>query len=104
MSTVAVEVEVGWGGPTNRLKSLPRSNNKPDRPSVMSCSTPAFCQVDVFGVNDSQMTGEGIVSAEGLLLGTQRTVDLEFPRIVNRILVSREIVRSGEDGVAGLSG
>ncbi len=50
------------------------------------------------------MTREGIVSAERLLLGTQRTVDLEFPRVMYCVFMSREVVRSGEDGIAGFSG
>jgi hypothetical protein len=48
----------------------------------------------MFGVDYSQVTGERIISAECLFLGAQVTVYFLFARIVDGILVSREVVRS----------
>lgn len=49
------------------------------------------------------MPRERIVPAKALLLGAQRTMHLLLARIVNRVFMSREIVRPGEDGIARLS-
>jgi len=57
----------------------------------------------VIRVHHSQMSGEGIVPAERLLLGAQRTVHFLLAGIVDRVLVPGQIVRSREDGVARLA-
>jgi len=51
----------------------------------------------------SKVACEGIVPAEGLLLCTQVTAHLLLARVVDGILMAREVVRSREDGVAGLA-
>jgi len=66
-------------------------------------SAPALGQVDVIRVDDTQMAGEGVVPAERLLLGAQRTVHLLLAGIVDRVLVPGQIVRPREDGVARLA-
>ena len=48
--------------------------------------------------------GKRIRSAECLLLGAQITVNLLLASIVNRILVTCQVVRSGEYRIARLSG
>ena len=52
----------------------------------------------------AEVPSEGIVSAEGLLLGAQVTPHLLLAGIVDGILVPREVVRAREDRVAGLAG
>ena len=71
--------------------------------SIMSTATSASRQLNVFRMHHSQVPRERVIPAEALLLGAQRTVHLLLARIVDRVFVSREIVRSGEDGIAGLS-
>ena len=66
-------------------------------------SAPALREVDVIRVDDTQMAGEGVVPAERLLLGAQRTVHLLLAGIVDRVLVPGQIVRSREDRVARLA-
>jgi len=56
------------------------------------------------GMHDAHMPRQRIAAAEGLLLGAQLAAYLLLLCIVNGILVSREIVRSREDGVARLAG
>jgi hypothetical protein len=53
---------------------------------------------------DSQVPRERIVPAEGLLLGAQWAVHLLLARVVDGVLVSCQVVRPGENGVAWLSG
>ena len=55
-------------------------------------SAPALGQVDVIRVDDTQMAGEGVVPAERLLLGAQRTVHLLLAGIVDRVLVPGQII------------
>lgn len=71
----------------------------------MSTTTPSATLrlVDIFGMYHSEMTGQRIVSAECLFFSTQRTVDFLLARVVDCVLVPREIVRSREDSVARLS-
>jgi len=71
-------------------------------PLVPARSTSAFLHIDVVGMAHSEMSGERIISAECLLLGTQMTPHLLLSCIMNCIFVSREIVRSRKDGVARL--
>lgn len=71
-------------------------------PLVPAGSTSAFLHVDVVGMAHSEMSGERIIPAECLLLGTQMTPHLLLSCIMNCIFVSREIVRSRKDGVARL--
>ena len=50
-------------------------------------------EVDL-GVYNAHMPCESIIATEGLLLGTELAVYLLLARVVNRVLVSREIVRT----------
>lgn len=70
----------------------------------MAASTPAFGQLDVLRMYDSQVPRERIVPAEGLLLGAQRAVHLLLACVVDGVFVSCQVVRPGENGVAWLSG
>lgn len=49
------------------------------------------------------MSGEGIRTAEGLLFGAKITSYLLLAGVVDRVFVTCEIIRSGEDSVAGLA-
>lgn len=51
----------------------------------------------------TEMSGESIVPAECLLLGTQMTSHLLFSCIVNCVFMSCEIVGPRENGVAGFA-
>jgi hypothetical protein len=70
----------------------------------MAASTPAFGQLDVLRMNDSQVPRERIVPAEGFLLGAQRAVHLLLARVVDGVFVSCQVVGPGEDCVTWLSG
>lgn len=54
-------------------------------------------------VTDAVMPGKRIRAAKRLLLGTNVATDLLFAPIVNRILVSCQVVGPREDGVARLA-
>lgn len=69
---------------------------------LMASATALAGKVDL-GMYDAHMSSEGIVPAERLLFGTQVTSHLLLARIVNGVLVSCEVVRSREDGVARLA-
>lgn len=53
-----------------------------------------------FRVYHSHVSGQSVVSAESLLLATELTPDLLLLSIVDCVLMSGEIVRTTEDGVA----
>lgn len=67
-------------------------------------ATSALDQIGVLGMHYAEMTSERIVSAERLFLGAQRAVHLELARVVNCVLMSGEIVRPRENGIARFSG
>ena len=50
-----------------------------------------------------EIAGEGIVTAKLSFLCTKMTANLLLICVVDGILVSREIIRSRKDGIAGLS-
>jgi len=56
-----------------------------------------------FRVYNAHMPRQRIVTAERLLLDTKRTTDFLLAYVVNCIFMSGEVVRPGEDGVAGLA-
>jgi len=58
--------------------------------------------VDIW-VDHAHVSGQRIIAGKGLFLGTQMATDLHFSCIVNGVLMSREIVGPGEDGVARLA-
>ena len=49
------------------------------------------------------MSGKRICSAEGLLLGAKVTANLLLASVVDCILVARQVVGPGEDGITGLA-
>jgi hypothetical protein len=55
-------------------------------------------------VHNAHMTCQCIVAREGFFLDTQCAANFLLARIVDRVLVSSEIIGAGEDGVAGLAG
>lgn len=55
-------------------------------------------------VDDSHMPRQRIVAAECLLLYAKRAADFLLACVMDCIFVSGEVVRPGEDGVAGLAG
>lgn len=55
-------------------------------------------------VNDPHMPRQCIVAAECLLLYAKRAADFLLACVMNCIFMSGEVVRPGEDGVAGLAG
>lgn len=55
-------------------------------------------------VDNPHVPRQCIVAAECLLLYAKRAADFLLARVVNCIFVSGEVVRPGEDGVAGLAG
>lgn len=58
----------------------------------------------MLGMHHAQVTSQCVVPAECLLLGAQRTVYFQLARVVDGVLVTREVVRPRENGVAGLAG
>lgn len=70
---------------------------------MISFSTPLAVEVD-FGMDDSHVTGKSICSRKGLFLAAVLTAHLLLLAVVDSILVTREIVGTAEDGVAGLAG
>jgi len=72
--------------------------------SVSTIPASDLVQLNVIRMAHSEVACKGIVPTEGLLLGTQVTAHLLLACVVDRILVSCEIVRSRENGVAGLAG
>jgi len=60
-------------------------------------------EVDV-GMDDAHVAGQSIASAERLLLRAEVAADLLLLPVVDGVFVAREVVRPGEDGVAGLAG
>lgn len=48
-------------------------------------------------MDHSHVPRQGIIATEGFLLGTEVAPDLKFARIVNRILMARQVVRSRKD-------
>lgn len=56
-----------------------------------------------FGMHNAHMPCKGIIPTEGLLFGAQVASDLKLARIVDRIFVPSQIVRSREDRIARLS-
>lgn len=57
-----------------------------------------------FGMHHPHVSRERIVTGEGFLLRAEMTADLLLARVVDRVLVAREIVGPREDRVAWLSG
>lgn len=55
-------------------------------------------------VTDSEMSRESVCPTEGFLFGAKTTPDLLLACIVNRVFVSRKIIRTGKHCVAGLAG
>jgi len=68
--------------------------------SVSTTTATTLGQFDVFRVTDTEMSREGIISAERFLLGAQMTSHLLLSCVMDCVLVTREIVWSREDGVA----
>jgi len=64
----------------------------------------ALVELNVLRMDNSQVSGECIVSAECFLFRTDGTVNLLLTGVVDRVFVPGEIVRPGKDGVAWLSG
>lgn len=71
--------------------------------SVMSTTPPPLRHINMLRMDHAQMTSQSVIPAECLLLGTQVTMNFLLARIVDGVLVPREIVWPREDGVAGLS-
>lgn len=69
--------------------------------SLGACSVPApatlLARPVHLRMDHSHVPRQGIIATEGFLLGTQVAPDLKFARIVNRILMAGQIVRSGEN-------
>ena len=57
-----------------------------------------------FRVDDAHMPRQRIVATECFLFDAKRAADFLLACVVNRIFVSGEVVRPGEDSVAGLAG
>ena len=57
----------------------------------------------MFGMNNAEVTGQGIIPAERLFFSTQMTPYFLFSGVVDRVLMSREIIGPREDGIAGFS-
>jgi len=72
--------------------------------SIVVTSAPAMLTGEInFRVYNAHMPRQRIVTAERLLLDTKRTTDFLLAYVVNCIFMSGEVVRPGEDGVAGLA-
>ena len=52
----------------------------------------------------AEMSCQSIVPAESLLLSAEMTSHLLLACIVDSVFMPREVVRSAEDGIAGLAG
>jgi hypothetical protein len=62
----------------------------------------SFAVLFDFRVHHAHVSGQRVVARKRLLLATHRTPDLVLAVVVDGILVTRQVVRSGEDGVARL--
>lgn len=62
-------------------------------------SSSALAREFHLGMADPEVSCQGIVPTERLLLRAQMTSNLLLARIVNGVLVTSEIVRPREDGV-----
>jgi hypothetical protein len=84
------------GRPWSLHKHKNFEENIGNRDSVMRTptSTSTSRDIDMLRVDYTQMTSESVVSAESLLLSTQRTVDLLLSGVMYRILVPSEVIRS----------
>lgn len=69
----------------------------------MSTTSAVFAGEFHVWVADSVVSREGIGSTKRLFLGAKPTSNLLLPRIMNRIFVSGQVVRSREYRVARLS-
>jgi len=70
---------------------------------MRSAPTPMLAWKVNVRVTDTEVPGQRIVAAEGLLLGAQVAAHLLLARVVDRVFVAREIVGPREDGIAGLA-
>jgi len=55
-----------------------------------------------FRMDDTHVSGQSVASREGLLFGAQSAADFLLSNIVNRVLVTSEIVRPGKYGITRL--
>jgi len=71
--------------------------------SIVSTSSPVLSWKVDFRVDNAHVTGERIASRKGLFLDTECATHLLLARIVDGILVTRQIIRPRENGVTGFS-
>jgi len=71
--------------------------------SVSTSAASTLPKFNVLRMTNTEVSGESIISAEGLFFGTQVTTNLLLSCIVDCIFMSCEIVRPREDCVAGFA-
>jgi len=54
-------------------------------------------------MDDAHVSRQRIIAGEGLLLHAESAADFLLTTVVDRVFMTSEIVRPGEDGVAGFA-
>lgn len=70
---------------------------------MISSTTPVFAGEVDLRMDDSHVSGQSVIARERLLLYAKGASDFLLACIVDCVLMTREVVRSREDGVAGLA-